>query len=155
MNAAGQLTIRSSTRSLCVSLLRAARVMLSYPRFWPTPLSCPVVFISLLFIANIGPVPNGALFSRQHSAYAAGRSTICQNGCHAEVSECCYNDSANAASDCHRSCAMPASCWDRVPSARARTDADHREAACAMNEDYGPARNRRTSRSACTSCRKY
>src|SRR6266478_1660930 len=102
--------------------------MLSCPRFWPRPLSCPVVFISLLFIASIGPVQNGALFSWQHSAYAAGRSTICQNGCHAEVSECCYNDSANAASDHHRSCAMPASSWDRVTSDRAKTDADDRDA---------------------------
>jgi hypothetical protein len=109
------------------------------------PLRCPVIFISLLLIASIGPVPNGGLFSRQHSAYAAGRSTICQNGCHAEVSQCCYNDSANAPSDRQRSCAMSASCWERMTFASARTDADDRDAAYAVNEDYRRARNRRTS----------
>src|SRR5882762_6294139 len=72
-NAAGQLTTRSSTGRLCVSLLHAARVMLSCPRFRPRPLSCPVIFISLPCIASIGPVSNGALFPRQHSAYATGR----------------------------------------------------------------------------------
>ncbi len=46
-------------------------------------------------------------FSRQHSAYATGGSAICQNGCHAEVSPCCYNDSAKCSVS---SCAMSASC---------------------------------------------
>ena len=132
MNAAGQRTARSSTGSLCASLLHAARVMLPCPRFPPRPSSCPVIFISLLFIASIGPVSTGALFSRQHSAYTTGGSAICQNRCHAEVSPCCYNDSAKCSVS---SCAMSASCRDRVTSDRARTHDADGDAAYALTED--------------------
>src|SRR6266567_1658403 len=106
--------------------------MLPCPRFRPRPLSCPVIFISLLFIASIGPVSNGALFSRQHSAYATGGSAICQNGCHAEVSQCCYNDSVKYSVI---SCAMSASCRGSVTSDRAKIDDADGDAAYAFTED--------------------
>src|SRR5260370_39892154 len=61
---------------LCLALLSRSRVIVSSQRFRPRPSRCCVVFISLLFIASIGPTSN-RFFSRDNAPFKPQDAALC------------------------------------------------------------------------------
>jgi hypothetical protein len=102
MAAAGRASASSSLCATRVGLLGRSRVMFSGRQFCPRRSNCCVAFISHLFIATTGPIPEAFLFPRQTGLNPQDAWGICQKNVE-QTSPCRYNDTVNAVQDRQRS----------------------------------------------------